>query len=176
MTLVAGLALVVNLGLNLALIPPFQQVGAAFTTAATEGFILVYLLVVMPRDLLARSTFAVLAKTGVASAAMAFVLVALPATLGVHSLLLLIPVGGAVYVLAGLALRLVPAEDLRLVGAMVRRRQTKGPELAKEGRMTNDEIRSTDDQTLMTNDERDLIALGPSSIVHRPSSAEESQA
>lgn len=118
MTLVAGLALILNLGLNLALIPLFQHVGAAFTTAATEGFILAYLLVVMPRDLLARSTLGVLAKAGAASAAMALVLSGLNGL----SLALLIPIGAAVYVLVGIALRLVPLEDFRLIGVALGRR------------------------------------------------------
>lgn len=118
MTLVAGLALVLNLGLNLALIPTFQHVGAAATTAATEGFILVYLLVVMPRGLLARSTLIVLAKASVASAAMALVLIALNG----QSLGLLIPLGGLVYALVGVVLRLVAADDIRLIGAAIGRR------------------------------------------------------
>jgi O-antigen/teichoic acid export membrane protein len=117
LTLLAGMALVLNLALNLALIPRFQHVGAAFTTAATEGFILAYLLVVMPRDLLERATLRVLAKAGVASAAMALVLIALHG----QSLGLLIPLGGAVYALIGLALRLVPPEDFRLIGAALGR-------------------------------------------------------
>lgn len=118
MTIVAGIALVFNLALNLALIPPFQHVGAAFTTAATEGLILTYLLVVMPRDLLARSTLGVLAKAGIASGAMALVLFALRG----QSLGLLIPIGGAVYAFIGVALRLVSPEDFRLVGAAIGRR------------------------------------------------------
>ena len=118
LTLLAGLALVLNLGLNLVLIPLFQHVGAASTTAATEAFMLVYLLAVMPRDLLQRATLGVLAKAGVASAAMALVLMALRG----QSLLLLVPTGVAVYALAGIALRLVPAEDFRLIlGALGRR-------------------------------------------------------
>lgn len=118
LTVVAGLALIVNLSLNLALIPRFQQVGAASTTAATEGFILIYLLAVMPRDLLARSTLGVLAKAGVASAAMALVLIALRG----QSLGLLVPLGGAVYALVGVVLRLVSPEDFRLIGGALRRR------------------------------------------------------
>ena len=117
LTLVAGMALVFNLGLNLAL-PPFQHVGAAATTAATEGLILTYLLVVMPRDLLARSTLGVLAKAAVASGAMALVLIGLNG----QSLGLLIPLGAAVYAIVGIVLRLVPPEDFRLVtGALARR-------------------------------------------------------
>jgi O-antigen/teichoic acid export membrane protein len=118
LTVVAALALVLNLSLNLALIPRFQHVGAAATTAATEGLILVYLLAVMPRDLLARSTLVVLAKAGVASTAMALVLVALRG----QSLGLLVPLGAAVYALVGAVLRLVPPEDFRLVGTALARR------------------------------------------------------
>ena len=118
LTLVAGLALVVNLSLNLALIPSFQHVGAAATTAATEGFILAYLLALTPRDLLARATLGVFAKAGAASAAMALVLIALRG----QSLGLLVPLGGAVYALVGVVLRLVPLEDFRLIrGALGRR-------------------------------------------------------
>lgn len=118
MTLVAGLALVLNLGLNLALIPMFQHVGAAATTAATEGFILAYLLAVTPRDLLARSTLGVFAKAGIAAAAMALVLIALRD----QSLGLLVPLGAAVYFLVGVALRLVPLEDYRLIRMALTRR------------------------------------------------------
>lgn len=118
LTLVAGLALVLNLGLNLALIPRFQHVGAASTTAATEGFILAYLLAVMPRDLLSRGTLGVLAKAGIASAAMALVLIALRG----QGLGLLVPLGAAVYALVGVVLRLVPLEDFRLIGAALGRR------------------------------------------------------
>lgn len=120
LTLVAGMALVFNLVLNLALIPPFQHVGAAATTAATEGLILVYLLAVTPRDLLTRSTLTVLAKAFLASAAMALALIALRD----QSLALLIPVGIAVYALVGLLVRLVPPEDFRLIAAALRRRTT----------------------------------------------------
>lgn len=118
MTLVAGLALVLNLGLNLALIPRFLHVGAALTTAATEAFILAYLLAVMPRDLLERTNLRVLAKAGLASGAMALVLVVLHE----QGLGLLVPLGAAVYALVGLMLRLVPPEDFRLIGAALGRR------------------------------------------------------
>jgi O-antigen/teichoic acid export membrane protein len=122
LTLLAGLALVLNLGLNLLLIPPFQHVGAASTTAATEGFMLIYLLAVTPRDLLSRSTLGVLVKAGVASAAMALVLVAL----GGQSLGLLVPLGAAVFALVAVAIRLVPLEDFRMIGMALGRRGRVG--------------------------------------------------
>jgi O-antigen/teichoic acid export membrane protein len=118
LTLLAGLALVLNLGLNLALIPLYQHVGAAATTAATEGFMLIYLLAVTPRDLLERGTLGVLAKAGIASGAMALVMAALNG----QSLALLVPLGAVVYAAVGVALRLVPVEDIRLVGTALGRR------------------------------------------------------
>jgi O-antigen/teichoic acid export membrane protein len=118
LTLLAALALVFNLSLNLLLIPTFQHVGAAATTAATEAFILVYLVVVMPRDLLVPSTLGVFAKAGIASAAMALVLTALRG----ESLLLLVPLGAVVYALVGILLRMVPREDFERIGAALSRR------------------------------------------------------
>jgi len=121
LTLVAGLALVLNLGLNLALIPRYQHIAAASTTAATEGFILIYLLAVMPRDLLARSNLVVVAKAGAASAAMGLALFALRD----QNLGLLIALGAAIYALVGILVRLVPAEDFRLVTAALARRSRR---------------------------------------------------
>jgi O-antigen/teichoic acid export membrane protein len=120
LTVVAGLALVLNLTLNLVLIPPFQHVGAAATTVATEGLILVYLLAVMPRDLLARSTLGVLLKAGAAAGVMALVLI----TLRGQSLGLLVPLGTAIYALVGFVLRLVPPEDIRLIKSALRRKSS----------------------------------------------------
>ena len=118
LTLLAALALVAQSGPQPEPHPALPACGAAVTTAATEGFILAYLLAVMPRDLLARSTFDVFAKAAVASAAMALVLVALRRA----EPLLLIPLGGAVYALVGALLRLVPPDDFRLIGSALGRR------------------------------------------------------
>ncbi|MGN6362672.1 MAG: lipid II flippase MurJ, partial [Thermomicrobiales bacterium] len=110
LTLVAGLATVLNLGLNWLLIPHYQHIAAAAVTAGTEGFILCYLFAIMPRDLLARRNLVVLAKTALATGIMAVALFAL------HELRLplLVLVGAMVYGTAGFALRLAPPEDVRL--------------------------------------------------------------
>lgn len=118
LTVVAGLALVFNLGLNLALIPPYQHVGAAATTAATEALILVYLLAVMPRDLLTLSTLRVLVKAGAASLAMSLALLVLKG----QNLGILVLAGATVYASVGLLLRLVPLEDFRLITGAIRTR------------------------------------------------------
>lgn len=111
MTLVAALATIFNVVLNWLLIPHFQHIAAAAVTAGTELFILCYLLVVIPKDLFSRSSMAILLKAGASAAVMAAALYGLRG----QSLLLLIPVGGLVYVISGLLLRIVPSEDLRLL-------------------------------------------------------------
>jgi O-antigen/teichoic acid export membrane protein len=115
MTLVAALATVLNLGANVALIPRYGHVGAAAATAATECFILGYLLVRLPRELLPVGGLVVFAKAALAAVAMALVLHLLRG----WNLALVIPVGGSVYALGGFLLRVVPPEDIALVRAAV---------------------------------------------------------
>lgn len=110
LTIVAGLALVVNLGLNWLLIPQYQHVGAAAVTVGTEMFIFGYMIAILPRDLLSRSSLIVFVKAVISAGAMAVVLYALRG----QSILLLVPLGGLVYCLVALLLRLVPPDDLRL--------------------------------------------------------------
>lgn len=115
LTVVAGLALVLNLGLNWLLIPQYQHVAAAAVTAGTELFIFGYLIAILPRDLLSRSSLIVFVKAVISAAAMGAVLYALRG----QSILLLVPVGGLVYCLTALLLRLVPPDDLRLFKQVV---------------------------------------------------------
>jgi O-antigen/teichoic acid export membrane protein len=122
MTVVAGLATVINLGLNWLLIPHFQHLAAAAVTVATELFILCYLGVFIPKDLLTRASLGVFLKASVAASVMALTLHALEG----HSILLLVPVGGLAYGVSGLILRLVPPEDVRMFrDAVVARRRAR---------------------------------------------------
>ncbi len=125
MTVVAGLAIILNLGLNWMLIPHFQHVAAAAVTVGTELFILCYLLVFVPKDLLARSSLLVLLKAAAGALVMAFALYGLRD----QSMFLLVPVGALVYCLSALVLRMVPPEDGRLLKqAIMARRGHKLPE------------------------------------------------
>lgn len=110
LTLAAGLSLVINLSLNWLLIPRYQHVGTAAVTVGTELFIFLYLIAILPRDLLSRSSLIVFAKAVISAGAMAAVLYALRG----QSLVLLVPLGGLVYCLVALLLRLVPPDDIRL--------------------------------------------------------------
>ncbi len=91
------------------LLPPFQHVGAAAVKTIIEVFILGYLMLNVPRDMLTGTSVSILAKASVASAAMCGALYALRS----QHLLLLVLAGAATYVIAGFALRLVPERDLR---------------------------------------------------------------
>jgi len=127
MTLVAGLALIVNFSLNWLLIPRFQHVAAAAVTAGTELLIFCYLLRHIPKDLLSRESLVVLAKGVGAVAIMAIVLTGMAG----HSLLLLLPAGGLSYVASALLLRLVSLDDVRLVRQAVRRGRGSEPAMAR---------------------------------------------
>ena len=98
LTLVAGLALVLNLGPQPGPHPTLPTYRRSSHHRSDRRLYPGYLLAVMPRDLLARATLGVLAKAGAASAAMALVLIALRG----QSLGLLLPVGAAVYASSGL--------------------------------------------------------------------------
>lgn len=107
----AVLATVINIGLNLALIPHFQHVGAAAVTAGTEFFILCYWFIILPKGLFSPDSLTVFLKATTAAAIMIAVLYALR---GQH-ILVLVPIGGLVYCLSALLLRVVPPEDMRAV-------------------------------------------------------------
>lgn len=118
MTLIAGLACLFNITLNVVLIPVFQHVAAAAVTSATELLILACLLLSVPRDILEARAFITLAKAGVAAFVMAAALIPLQGA----PLTVLVAVGAASYGLAGYGLRLIPADDIRLLRAAVGRR------------------------------------------------------
>lgn len=129
LTVVAGLSLVINLGLNWLVIPQYQHVGAAAVTAGTELFIFGYMIVILPRDLLSRSSLIVFVKATASAGAMAAVLYALRG----QSILVLVPLGGVVYCLTALLLRLVPPDDFQLFKQVVLnrgRRNADGTETA----------------------------------------------
>ena len=70
-TILAAVALVFNLGLNLLLIPRYQQVGAAVVTSLTEFLLLCVSVVLVPHHLLPLRSLKVGAKAVIASGVMA---------------------------------------------------------------------------------------------------------
>jgi O-antigen/teichoic acid export membrane protein len=118
LALIPGFATVVNVVLNLLLIPRYHHLAAAAVTTATECIIFGSLLLCLPADLRPRRSLLVLAKAMGASLAMVLALYMLQG----QSLPVSIVLGGLVYCLAALALRLVPLQDLRLLRSALTRR------------------------------------------------------
>jgi O-antigen/teichoic acid export membrane protein len=115
LVLLAALCCVLNVGLNLLLIPSFAHVAAAAVKTATEVFICGFLIAALPRELFAKNTVVVFAKALLAGAAMFVTLTALAGL----PLAVLIAAGALSYGAVGLALRLVPMEDLVMISRAI---------------------------------------------------------
>lgn len=119
--LIAGMALVFNLGGNLLLIPRLGGVGAAIMTTLTELLLMVLALWVLPRHLLPLRSLATGAKALGASLAMALAVVVLSKL----SILVILPIAVIVYAVAATALATIPRGDLEALYMAVARR-TRG--------------------------------------------------
>ncbi len=120
--LIAAVALVFNLALNLILIPLYQHVGAAIVTALTEMLVCVCSVYCLPRHLLPLRSLRVAAKALLASLVMA------AAILPLHflNIFAILPIAVAVYLLVSTLLGTIPREDyLSLYSAIRKRGQTR---------------------------------------------------
>lgn len=107
--ILSAAALVFNLGLNLYLIPRYQQVGAAVVTSLSELLLLCILFFLVPKYLLPKKSFKVIVKVMMAALVMSLVVLQLRTL----SILLIIPIALLVYGGAAILLRTVPREDIR---------------------------------------------------------------
>lgn len=125
LVIMAAIALVFNLGLNLLFIPRYQHVGAASVTTLTEVLLLAMGIVFLPRQLLPVRSLIVGLKATVATVVMALVIVAL----GRESLAVVIPAAALIYVSVALLLRTIPRDDLRALLTAIRKRtqETRAP-------------------------------------------------
>lgn len=107
--ILSATALVFNLGLNLYLIPRYQQVGAAVVTSLTELLVLCVSFFFVPKYLLPKESFKVIVKVMMAALVMSLVVLQLTRL----SILLIGPIALLVYGGAAILLRIVPREDIR---------------------------------------------------------------
>jgi O-antigen/teichoic acid export membrane protein/acetyltransferase-like isoleucine patch superfamily enzyme len=121
--LMAAVALVFNLTLNLLLIPRIQHVGAAAATSLTELLLLALSLVFVPRDLLPARSLIVAGKAIVASGLMAGAVL----LLGTYTILVILPVAAVVYLGAATILGTIPRADLLALASAVRRKAARTP-------------------------------------------------
>jgi O-antigen/teichoic acid export membrane protein len=103
----AMVAALLNVGTNFALIPSLGALGAAITTVVTEILVIAMNFGFLPRAVRGSLRFSTMGRAAVASTLMAVVLLLLNG----QSLLLLVPVGFAVYLAGIIALRAVSRED-----------------------------------------------------------------
>lgn len=115
----AAIAAVGNIAVNLALIPVFGALGAAIATVVTELIVIGLNFSFLPRELTRRLRFGTPGKYMIAALVMSGAL----AVLNGRTLLLLVPLGVAVYFVAVAVLKAVPPEDrAALKAALLRMR------------------------------------------------------
>ncbi len=105
--LMAAVALVFNVVINMVLIPRFMGLGAAWATSLTEILLLGIGLVLIDRTLIPVRLWSAAGKIVLATLAMAFVAHAL----ATHTIVVIIPVATAVYIAMIAVLRVLPSED-----------------------------------------------------------------
>ena len=120
-TILAAVALVFNLGLNLILIPRYQQIGAAAVTSLTELLLLCVSIVLVPRRLLPVGSLKVGVKVMGASLLVALAIMLLNNLSSSLSVFIILLVALVVYVVAAVLLRIIPREDMRALYKSIRR-------------------------------------------------------
>jgi len=108
-TIMAAVALIFNLGLNLIVIPRHQHVGAAIVTSLTELLFIGPFICFLPGNLLPTGSLAVGIKAIIASLIMSLAIWPLRPL----NIFLILPVAIAVYLVAATFLRTIPREDLQ---------------------------------------------------------------
>lgn len=117
-TLMAAIALVFNIGLNLILIPLYQHIGAAIVTSLTELLLLCLSIAFTPRQYLPFKSLLVALKSIIASLIMALTIWKL-LTL---SIFIIIPVAMVTYVASALLIGVIPREDLKTLYRALRKK------------------------------------------------------
>jgi O-antigen/teichoic acid export membrane protein len=107
--ILAGAALVFNLGLNLFLIPRYQQVGAALVTSLTELLLLCISFTLVPKHLLPAGSLKVGGKVLIATLCMALAAFLLQT----FTILVIAPVALVVYAGVATLIGTIPREDVQ---------------------------------------------------------------
>ncbi|MGZ3626750.1 MAG: flippase [Ktedonobacteraceae bacterium] len=126
--LMAAIALIFNLGLNLLLIPRYLQVGAAVVTSLTELLLISLAVFFTPRSLLPLGSIRVGAKALAASLVMAAIIWMMRTV----NLLLILPVAMAVYFTTAMLLATIPRDDVRALYGSIRNKSQEAPTNAPE--------------------------------------------
>ena len=121
-TIMAGAALVFNLGLNLFMIPLLHQIGAAIVTSLTELLLLCIAVTFIPRHLLPFGSLRVAVKVGLASLVMCLAIFAIHNFNFYYKINIFIILSVAMLVYLGMATLLgtIPREDIKAIYHSIR--------------------------------------------------------
>ncbi|SRR6266436_177750 len=120
-TIMAAMALVFNLGLNIFLIPLYQHVGAAIVTSLTELLLLCLSVIFTPKHLLPIGSLRVAAKATLASFVMVLAIWLL-GTFHIVNIFVVLPIAMLVYFATATLLRTIPGEDIRALYSALRQK------------------------------------------------------
>jgi len=110
--IMAAVALVFNLGLNLVLIPSYQHIGAAAVTSLTELLLLCLSVIFMPKHLLPLGSLRVAVKAAIASFVMALAVLSLT-WLHIYNIFVILSVATLIYLSIATLIGTIPREDMR---------------------------------------------------------------
>jgi O-antigen/teichoic acid export membrane protein len=116
--LMAAVALVFNLGLNLLLIPLYQHVGAALVTSLTELLLTIFAVLFVPRSLWPLGSIKVALKALLAGLVMGLV----AWFMRQYSILAILPVATIVYFAVATLLGTIPRDDVRVLYSSIFRK------------------------------------------------------
>jgi O-antigen/teichoic acid export membrane protein len=153
--IMASAALVFNLGLNLYIIPHYQQVGAAIVTSLTELLLLGISFVYVPRHLLPGGSIKVGAKVLVASILMGMAAFLLRG----FSIFVMGPGALVVYIFAATILRTIPGEDIQTLFRAFKSRGKRG---------SNEILENLVDDNVLTQITQSLPAISLTTAHHLP--------
>jgi O-antigen/teichoic acid export membrane protein len=114
--LIAGIALLFNLGLNLLLIPHYQQIAAALVTSLTELLLTIAALLFLPRSLWPLKSLKVGLKALLASLVMGLAVWLLQR----YTLLTVVPIAAVVYFSTATILGTIPRDDIVAIYTSIR--------------------------------------------------------
>jgi O-antigen/teichoic acid export membrane protein len=130
-SIMAAIALIFNLGLNLILIPRYQHIGAAIVTSVTELLLMGLAIAFVPRSLFPLGSLRVGIKALVASLVMALTMWM---THGL-GLVLTLSVAAAVYLTTATLLGTIPRDDMKALYASMRNKKRSPETLSGESQV-----------------------------------------
>ena len=119
--IMAAIALVFNLGLNIFLIPLYQHVGAAIVTSLTELLLFCLSVIFIPKHLLPIGSLRVAAKATLASFVMVLAIWLLSA-FQIVNFFVVLPIAMLIYFATATLLGTIPGEDIQALYSAIRQK------------------------------------------------------